>query len=132
MFLFSITCNGMFIMFRVRFLATFPRQIRMTYWIKLSSPNYYLCLRTPLDRKKPVKERSILTERHAQILRGYPVRMLPVLFQSTFLIAETLCQTLHYLSDQFIRLLDRPLRLIHKTGLNIVPARSQIVFFLRR
>ena len=56
--------------------------------------------------------------------------MVPLLFQSTFLIAEALCQTLHYLSDQFIRLLDGPPRLIDKTGLYIVPPGLQIVFVL--
>src|SRR5690242_12527041 len=74
-----------------------------------------------------MEEGAISLQRNAEVFRGYLVAAIPLVLQPVALPGEALCQALDGVGHQFIGLLHRPARLIDEAGLDLLPARPEIV-----
>ena len=77
-----------------------------------------------LQFQQPVKKRTITLQGNPQILSGYVVAAVPLLFQARPLVGETFRESLHHCSYELVCVFDRVERFVHETSLYLAPARE--------
>jgi hypothetical protein len=82
-----------------------------------------------LDRKQPVKERPVASQRLPQILGGNIVPPVPPLLQLRAPLGKLLSNPPHDCSHQAVCLFYCRTRFIYEAGLNLVPLRAKIMKF---
>jgi hypothetical protein len=77
-----------------------------------------------------MEERAVALQRESQVFCRHVVATVPLLFQLRAFLGEDLGKSLHGRRDQAVGLLYGRSRFIHKTSLDAVPIRSEVLQFV--
>ncbi len=83
--------------------------------------------RVSLEGEQAIKERAITPEALTEILGGYVVALGPLFFELCAFVGELLGDSLYYVRDEAVGLLDGLTGLVDEGGLDLIPTCAEVM-----